>query len=509
MLMRKHLSFLLSFLLLSSVLYLYPLNNTAKADEPWTSTWTPFQTTDFEAVSGEDYGQCFLSDTELLPNGSTFLLITAGGPGDGSSSDYFYGYLTGSGPSVSGPYMLVENHEDTADVEAPVGCRCCIDSTGRLWVSVTLLPSGPSFNYMVYSDDYGVTWTGINETTNLVDSEAVNITTICHSGPGTRTWLIGNGVQTTEGRIIFNGYSYTDYTHSNQFTVYCDDPVNGSSSTWHWGGEYGQGQEYSESSFIQLDNESLYMTIRDGSVKRRHYAYCLDETASLVAWEESGGADQFPYHDTLYDPEVGGYVARLTSNTTEDYNKSRVVLIWNNNSGARDDLTVAVSYDECKTWVHRKEINDWEYGFIFITGNKTIITTNKYSSNFTANFKFTQFNIEWLTDSADSLNYLGSDPSTEISFHSINGQNNNTNLQDSNRTFVYPIVNNTDHYDIRVGNSTHGSNVTEVFLQLDNINLTNYPSHYSENSTHVTFIIPDQYNITFYGYHYYQVRAYT
>ena len=95
-----------------------------------------------------------------------------------------------------------------------------------------------------------------------------------------------------------------------------------------------------------------------------------------------------------------------------------------------------------------------------------------------------------------------------ISFVSINGQQNNTNLQDKNRTFIWNIVPGTTEYSIRISN--HSDFHAEIFLQLDNISLAEWGSeYYSEANGNVTFILPDQYNITDYGYNYYQVRSYS
>lgn len=93
-------------------------------------------------------------------------------------------------------------------------------------------------------------------------------------------------------------------------------------------------------------------------------------------------------------------------------------------------------------------------------------------------------------------------------FQSINSQANNTVLQDQNRTFKWNIVSGATNYSIRVSN--YSDFHAEIFLQLDNISLAEWgATYYSEADGNVTFILPDQYNITFYGYHYYQVRAYT
>lgn len=100
------------------------------------------------------------------------------------------------------------------------------------------------------------------------------------------------------------------------------------------------------------------------------------------------------------------------------------------------------------------------------------------------------------------------EPEQSISFQSLNGQSNNTVVQENNRTFKWNIVSDATKYGLRVSN--YSDFHAEIFLQLDNISLAEWSAtYYSEADGNVTFILPDQYNITFYGYHYNEVRAYS
>jgi len=113
------------------------------------------------------------------------------------------------------------------------------------------------------------------------------------------------------------------------------------------------------------------------------------------------------------------------------------------------------------------------------------------------------------------------EPST-ISFQSINNLGNNSVIQDQCRWFNWTRYENTTSYSIRISNT---SAMDDIFLQLDNITVSNgwcnntflntsasaspHSYNYWENSTHCYFYLPYVYNITDYGYDYYQVRAYT
>lgn len=96
-----------------------------------------------------------------------------------------------------------------------------------------------------------------------------------------------------------------------------------------------------------------------------------------------------------------------------------------------------------------------------------------------------------------------------LNFMLINNLENNSIVQETNRTFEWTNMSVTT-YSIRVSND---SSFTDIFLQLDNISegceLENMPGgDFYSNETHVVFILPYLYNITYYGYHYYQVRSY-
>jgi len=97
-------------------------------------------------------------------------------------------------------------------------------------------------------------------------------------------------------------------------------------------------------------------------------------------------------------------------------------------------------------------------------------------------------------------------PAENISITSINGETNNSILQEQNRSFNWTNISGAEYYQLQISNS---STFDTVFLNLTNINETNYGVNYTEIGDYVEFILPDQYNISYYGYHYYRVRAYT
>jgi len=110
----------------------------------------------------------------------------------------------------------------------------------------------------------------------------------------------------------------------------------------------------------------------------------------------------------------------------------------------------------------------------------------------------------------------------DISIRSINFNLNNSVTQENHRFFNWTRNEGATTYSIRIGNSLSGSNVSSVFVQLDNITISSgwcsnswlnnsdsaspYDYNYWENETTCFFYLPFTFNITGYGYDYYQVR---
>jgi len=96
---------------------------------------------------------------------------------------------------------------------------------------------------------------------------------------------------------------------------------------------------------------------------------------------------------------------------------------------------------------------------------------------------------------------------SDISIQSINGLVNNSVTQYQNRSFNWTRVDDAVFYQLQISNS---SSFESTFVNLSDINMTNYgETYYNETGGYVEFILPDMYNISWYGYHYYRVRAYT
>ena len=92
-----------------------------------------------------------------------------------------------------------------------------------------------------------------------------------------------------------------------------------------------------------------------------------------------------------------------------------------------------------------------------------------------------------------------------ISFESINEQQNNTQTVDIITEFNWTSISGAVHYELQIAND---SGFTDIFINLTDINETNYGAYFIEYDNYVEFILPEQYRETWYKYYYFRVRAY-
>lgn len=142
-------------------------------------------------------------------------------------------------------------------------------------------------------------------------------------------------------------------------------------------------------------------------------------------------------------------------------------------------------------------------GEILVTGfcdNVSLISGYRYRINITLDVNHSNPMVDTM------IFYTESEPILdEISFISINGVGNTSYVNEFNRTFKWTNITNATRYHLQVDNS---STFASPFINLNNINETNYPSEFSISGDEVTFVLPSQYNITYVGCHYYRVRAF-
>ncbi len=232
------------------------------------------------------------------------------------------------------PRVIADAGKDVFGNPAPVG-----DRNGTIHLLLTwnlaekgekliLQESAPRTVWVVRSSDDGKTWTAPVEITDYVKEKDW---TWYATGPG-------HGIQLHSGRLVVPcdhavklspGEEFDPNKHYYSHIIYSDD----SGITWRTGGTVPRGGT-NECQVAELSDGSLYLSMRnyDGSFKR---AYSISEDGGLT-W---GGVE---IDDSLVDPVCEASILSVR--------EKGLVLFSNPASLKRENLTLKISYDDCKSW---------------------------------------------------------------------------------------------------------------------------------------------------------------
>lgn len=145
------------------------------------------------------------------------------------------------------------------------------------------------------------------------------------------------------------------------------------------------------------------------------------------------------------------------------------------------------------------------YLLTFTNGSNTVTVADYFHDIDSWDGSGTPGNFSFTLPFAFSTTGASSNPDS-ISFYSINGQTNNTFVVSANRYFNWSRVDGATRYQLQISNS---SSFSTSFLSLSDINESNYGVNYTELGDYIEFILPYSYNISWYGSHYYRVRAFS
>ena len=192
----------------------------------------------------------------------------------------------------------------------------------------------------------------------------------------------------------------------SSYMIYSDDH----GATWKRG-KIATENMSDECEIVETADGSLYMNARS-----RH-----DTHRRAYAWSRDGGEtwSEVKNDKTLPEPSCQGGLVRFTDQTR--FQKNRVLLSHPFSTTERSRMTVSLSYDECRTWPVNKLIYEGpgEYSdlaiaqdmtALLIYGKDTRRETGQgpeqvpgYGYVMKTKVVVARFNVEWLTDGADSL----------------------------------------------------------------------------------------------------------
>lgn len=247
-------------------------------------------------------------------------------------------------------------------------------------------------NWLLASDDDGVTWTKPRDITRETKREKV-VTTIA-GGPGI-------GIQLRHGKHagrILMPFNEGPFGVWNIYAVFSDDQ----GKTWTMGKaapggliDAGKGRKTS------TVNEAQFVELQDGAIRfnvRRWSGKAVRKTCV----SSDGGATWSKVEDApdLADPGCRASVLRYTD--PADGARSRI-LFSGPQSTRRENGTVFLSYDEGKTWPVRRVLCKDSFAYSCLTALPDGTIGCLYEAAGTSKIVFARFTLDWLTDGKDSL----------------------------------------------------------------------------------------------------------
>jgi len=247
---------------------------------------------------------------------------------------------------------------------------------------------------MFSSSDNGKTW----QTTDVTKQF------FTYSNGGL-AWFIGHGIQLQKGehagRLIIPGrYFGAKWDNvgpgSHNTLIYSDDH----GKSWQWGGS-SQGC-CGEGCVVELSDGSVYLNNRNHAPNTQGYrSYSISKDGGKTFTE-------FGTDYNLPEPKCHASIARY--NFPEGNTPGRVLFLNPAVSvkgkglapkEGRKNITVKLSYDDCKTWAVAKVIHAGKGGYsdMIVTQKGTVLCVFECGvEGYAEDIMLTRFNIDWLED---------------------------------------------------------------------------------------------------------------
>lgn len=231
------------------------------------------------------------------------------------------------------------------------------------------------------STDDGVTWSDPVEITKATKDSDWR----WHStGPGA-------GTQLKSGRLTIpccitkvadeQFYSYV---------IYSDDH----GATWRRG-EPTPGNKVTECEAVELEDGTLLLNMRSHDTRPHCRSIARSKDGGLT-WSEVS------QDETLIEPFCQASIRRLT--WKDDGGRSRILFSNPADAEARMNMTVRLSYDECKTWPAAKQLHAGPsaYSCLAVLPDRTAACLYECGEKHRyGTVTLARFNVEWLTDGRD------------------------------------------------------------------------------------------------------------
>ena len=326
-------------------------------------------------VAGEDGYHTYRIPALIVAADGSLLAFCEGRKNNAKDSgdiDLLLRRSSDEGQTWSEVQVLADDAENTMGNPCPV-----VDSaTGKVWL---LYCRNNDTVHVMHSDDHGVNWSEPSDITEDVKSKDWD--TWYATGPG-------HGIQRQSGRLLIPcDHREGEVKHSH--VIFSDDQ----GKTWQRGGSLEGDTD--ECQAVELEDASVYLNMRS----------YRGENCRAAAWSQDGGVTWSPVESVpaLVEPVCQASLVRLSSGTTDSKNR---VLFSNPAAKKRKNLSVRISYDECRTWTEGKTLHAGPsaYSDLAVTPSGTIVCL--YERGHEKPYEtitLARFDLEWLTDGSDKL----------------------------------------------------------------------------------------------------------
>ena len=280
--------------------------------------------------------------------------------------------------------------------------------------AVAIIPKDSTKIHVIYCHNYNQAFYMKSEDDGQTFSEPVDITYVFEEFKSDFKFRVfatgpGKGIQMDNGRFIVPVWLGRRHNHRPQVAsvIYSDDK----GKNWHRSETIlGDLVNAGETVAVQLTDGSVLLNIRnEAGVCRRAISISKDGATN---WSEP------IFDDVLLEPVCFASIVRLTSEKQED--KNRILFVNPDsiegeptpvfNMRPRQNLTVKLSYDECKTWPVSKTIDAGLSGYADLAVGDDYTIYCLYERNCPMNkdwdteaLTLAQFNLEWLSDGKDEI----------------------------------------------------------------------------------------------------------
>lgn len=343
-------------------------------------------------TSNEESYHTYRIPALVVSTAGTILAFCEGrkyGGGDAGKIDLLLKRSIDNGQTWTASQLLVSDNDMTCGNPCPV-----VDTTtGTIWLpfcknlgdgpeSMIIAGKAPRTIWLTHSTDDGISW-----------AEPVEITATVKDP--TWTWYAtgpGHGIQLHSGRLVIPcdhivGVDFHPQDPYHSHVIFSDDH----GITWHLGGSVPVGTN--ECCTVETSNNHLYINCRNYKGEKRRAS----------AWSADGGTSfsDFAWEDTLIEPICQGSMVRLSQQPEHEKNR---VLFANPASTTRENLTVRLSYDECRSWPLARTLHPGPAAYcdLAVVADGTILCL--YERGLKRPYEtltLARFNLSWLSAGAD------------------------------------------------------------------------------------------------------------